>query len=139
MAKQRRSNRKVHRGRRKKRGFSTWSLGKKIGVIFVSMLLVIVIGGGAAAALRLRPHQGARQGRAGGQHARDHRPDDHRRAGAEPRQVRPGIHQGCHSDFSSLKCPTSYFFFLPAACFFGPLRVRAFCLVFWPRTGRPRR
>lgn len=50
MAKQRRSNRKVHRGRRKKRGFSTWSLGKKIGVIFVSMLLVIVIGGGAAAA-----------------------------------------------------------------------------------------
>ena len=50
MAKQRRSNRKVHRGRRKKRGFSTWPLGKKIGVIFVSMLLVIVIGGGAAAA-----------------------------------------------------------------------------------------
>ena len=50
MAKQRRSNRKVHRGRRKKRGFSTWSLGKTIGVIFVSMLLVIVIGGGAAAA-----------------------------------------------------------------------------------------
>ena len=50
MAKQRRSNRKVHRGRRKKRGFSTWSLGKKIGVIFVSMLLVIVIGGGAAPA-----------------------------------------------------------------------------------------
>ena len=49
MAKKRRSNRKVHRGRRKKRGFSTWSLGKKIGVIFVSMLLVIVIGGGAAA------------------------------------------------------------------------------------------
>ena len=41
MAKQRRSNRKVHRGRRKKRGFSAWSLGKKIGVIFVSMLLVL--------------------------------------------------------------------------------------------------
>ena len=50
MAKQRRSNRKVHRGRRKKRGFSAWSVGKKIGVIFVSMLLVIVIGGRAAAA-----------------------------------------------------------------------------------------
>ena len=50
MAKQRRSNRKVHRGRRKKRGFSTWSLGKKIGVIAVSILLVLVVGGGAAAA-----------------------------------------------------------------------------------------
>lgn len=50
MAKKRRSNRKVHRGRRKKRGFSTWSLGKKIGVIAVSILLVLVIGGGAAAA-----------------------------------------------------------------------------------------
>lgn len=49
MAKQRRSNRKVHRGR-KKRGFSTWSLGKKIGVIAVSILLVLVVGGGAAAA-----------------------------------------------------------------------------------------
>ena len=49
MAKKRRSNRKVHRGRRKKRGFSTWSLGKKIGVIAVSILLVLVIGGGAAA------------------------------------------------------------------------------------------
>ena len=44
MAKKRRSNRKVHRGRRKKRGFSTWSLGKKIGVIAVSILLVLVIG-----------------------------------------------------------------------------------------------
>lgn len=50
MAKKRRSNRKVHRGRRKKRGFSIWSLGKKIGVIAVSILLVLVIGGGAAAA-----------------------------------------------------------------------------------------
>ena len=50
MVKKRRSNRKVHRGRRKKRGFSTWSLGKKIGVISVSILLVLVIGGGAAAA-----------------------------------------------------------------------------------------
>lgn len=50
MVKKRRSNRKVHRGRRKKRGFSTWSLGKKIGVIAVSILLVLVIGGGAAAA-----------------------------------------------------------------------------------------
>ena len=30
-------------------------------------------------------------------------------------------------------------FFLPAMVFFGPLRVRAFCLVFWPRTGRPLR
>lgn len=49
MVKKRRSNRKVHRGR-KKRGFSTWSLGKKIGVIAVSILLVLVIGGGAAAA-----------------------------------------------------------------------------------------
>ena len=46
MAKKRRSNRKVHRGRRKKRGFSTWSLGKKIGVIAVSILLVLVIGSG---------------------------------------------------------------------------------------------
>ena len=44
MVKKRRSNRKVHRGRRKKRGFSTWSLGKKIGVIAVSILLVLVIG-----------------------------------------------------------------------------------------------
>ena len=50
MVKKRRSNRKVHRGRRKKRGFSTWTLGKKIGVIAVSILLVLVIGGGAAAA-----------------------------------------------------------------------------------------
>ena len=50
MVKKRRSNRKVHRGRRKKRGFSTWSLGKKISVIAVSILLVLVIGGGAAAA-----------------------------------------------------------------------------------------
>ena len=41
MVKKRRSNRKVHRGRRKKRGFSTWSLGKKIGVIAVSILLVL--------------------------------------------------------------------------------------------------
>src|SRR4051794_16215203 len=31
-------------------------------------------------------------------------------------------------------------FFLPATCIrFGPLRVRALVLVFWPRTGRPRR
>jgi hypothetical protein len=30
-------------------------------------------------------------------------------------------------------------FFLPATVFFGPLRVRAFVLVRWPRTGRPRR
>src|SRR3954453_1185684 len=31
-------------------------------------------------------------------------------------------------------------FFLPATCMrFGPLRVRALVLVFWPRTGRPRR
>lgn len=50
MAKERKSRRKVHRGRRTKRGFSTWSLGKKIGVITVSILLTIVIGGGAAAA-----------------------------------------------------------------------------------------
>ena len=50
MAKQRKSNKKVHRGRRKKKGFSTWSLGKKIGVIAISLLLVLVIGGGAAAA-----------------------------------------------------------------------------------------
>ncbi len=34
---------------------------------------------------------------------------------------------------------SSYFFFLPAMVRFGPLRVRAFCLVFWPRTGRPLR
>lgn len=50
MAKQRKSRRKVHRGRRTKKGFATWSLGKKIGVIAVSVLLVLVIGGGAAAA-----------------------------------------------------------------------------------------
>lgn len=50
MATKRRSNRKVHRGRRKKKGFSSWSLGKKIGVITISILLVLVIGGGAAAA-----------------------------------------------------------------------------------------
>lgn len=50
MANKRKSSRKVHRGRRKKKGFSTWSLGKKIGVIVVSILLVVVIGGGAAAA-----------------------------------------------------------------------------------------
>lgn len=50
MAKQRKSRRKVHRGRRTKKGFSTWSLGKKIGVITISILLTIVIGGGAAAA-----------------------------------------------------------------------------------------
>src|SRR6185437_13956533 len=31
-------------------------------------------------------------------------------------------------------------FFLPATCMrLGPLRVRALVLVFWPRTGRPRR
>src|SRR5919109_1362359 len=31
-------------------------------------------------------------------------------------------------------------FFLPATCIrLGPLRVRALVLVFWPRTGRPRR
>ena len=30
-------------------------------------------------------------------------------------------------------------FFLPAIVFFGPLRVRAFVCVRWPRTGRPRR
>src|SRR3954452_13876930 len=31
-------------------------------------------------------------------------------------------------------------FFLPATCMrFGPLRVRALVLVFWPRTGSPRR
>src|SRR5918994_3418207 len=29
-------------------------------------------------------------------------------------------------------------FFLPATVFFGPLRLRAFVLVRWPRTGRPR-
>ena len=62
MAKKRRSNRKVHRGRRKKRGFSTWSLGKKIGVIAVSILLVLVIGGGAAAAGR-KCHYFGRRGR----------------------------------------------------------------------------
>ena len=50
MATKRRSNRKVHRGRRKKKGFSSWSLGKKIGVITISILMVLVIGGGAAAA-----------------------------------------------------------------------------------------
>lgn len=50
MAKQRKSRRKVHRGRRTKKGFSTWSLGKKIGVIAISILLTIVVGGGAAAA-----------------------------------------------------------------------------------------
>ena len=38
MVKKRRSNRKVHEVEEKKRGFSTWSLGKKIGVIAVSIL-----------------------------------------------------------------------------------------------------
>ncbi len=46
----RRSNRKIHRGRRKKKGFSTWSTGKKVGVILLSIILVLVIGGGAAVA-----------------------------------------------------------------------------------------
>lgn len=50
MAKQRRSGRKVHRGRRTKKGFATWSLGKKIATITISILLAVVIGGGAAAA-----------------------------------------------------------------------------------------
>lgn len=39
--------------------------------------------------------------------------------------------------------PRRYFMsltpFLPATVFFGPLRVRAFVRVRWPRTGRPRR
>lgn len=46
----RRAHKKVHRGRRRKRGFATWSLGKRIGVIVLSLVLTIVIGGGAAAA-----------------------------------------------------------------------------------------
>jgi hypothetical protein len=39
--------------------------------------------------------------------------------------------------------PQPYFIpftdFFPATVFFGPLRVRAFVRVRWPRTGRPRR
>ncbi len=50
MAKKRFSNRKVHRGRRIKKGFATWSLGKRIAVVTLSVLLTIVVGGGAAMA-----------------------------------------------------------------------------------------
>ena len=50
MAKKRFSNRKVHRGRRTKKGFATWSLGKRIAVVTLSVLLTIVVGGGAAMA-----------------------------------------------------------------------------------------
>lgn len=50
MAKKR-GHRKVHRGRRQKRGFATWSLGKKIAVVALSTILtVVIVGGGAAAA-----------------------------------------------------------------------------------------
>lgn len=52
MAKKR-GNRKVHRGRRRKKGFVTWSLGKKIAVIALSAILTVVIGGGVAAAAYL--------------------------------------------------------------------------------------
>ena len=37
MAKKRFSNRKVHRGRRTKKGFATWSLGKRIAVVTLSV------------------------------------------------------------------------------------------------------
>ena len=50
MAKKRFSNRKVHRGRRTKKGFATWSLGKRIAVVTLSVILTIVVGGGAAMA-----------------------------------------------------------------------------------------
>lgn len=49
MAKQR-GRRKVHRGRRRKKGFSTWSLGKRIAVVTLSTILTVVIVGGVAAA-----------------------------------------------------------------------------------------
>ena len=45
--------------------------------------------------------------------------------------------------FPTFLTMSSYFFvgafFLPATVFRGPLRVRAFVWVRWPRTGRPRR
>ena len=50
MAKKRFSNRKVHRVRRTKKGFATWSLGKRIAVVTLSVILTIVVGGGAAMA-----------------------------------------------------------------------------------------
>ncbi len=42
--------RRVHRGRRKKRGFKTWSLGRKIGTILGGTLLTVVVAGVAAGA-----------------------------------------------------------------------------------------
>ena len=40
--------------------------------------------------------------------------------------------------FLAATCLLPYFF-LPPICLRGPLRVRAFVCVRWPRTGRPRR
>ena len=44
------------------------------------------------------------------------------------------FHFGCFSHLFFLP-----YFFLPPWVRLGPLRVRAFCLVLWPRTGRPLR
>lgn len=50
MAKRRR---RVHRGRRKKRGFATWSLGKKIGAVIGGTLLTVLVVGIVAGAVYL--------------------------------------------------------------------------------------
>ena len=50
MAKRRR---RVHRGRRKKRGFATWSLGKKIGAVLGGTLLTVLVVGIVAGAVYL--------------------------------------------------------------------------------------
>lgn len=51
MAKKRRK--RVHRGRRKKRGFATWSLGKKIASIIGGTLLTVLVVGVVAGAVYL--------------------------------------------------------------------------------------
>lgn len=51
MAKRRR--RRVHRGRRKKRGFATWSLGKKIGAIVGGTIATVLVVGIVAGAVFL--------------------------------------------------------------------------------------
>lgn len=50
MAKKRK---RVHRGRRKKRGFATWSLGKKIGAVLGGTLLTVLVVGVVAGAVYL--------------------------------------------------------------------------------------
>src|SRR5439155_14518595 len=44
-----------------------------------------------------------------------------------------------HKSHSPFAYRISFTPFFPATVFRGPLRVRAFVLVRWPRTGRPRR